>query len=414
MFKKRDIELIVLDVLGCPDEVDKKSLQFLKENDESFCWKELGECQNLSASLPSILKVDKPSTETREVLVRKLNRLIFGREDIGQPEKFVPDKNIPNEGNLEKVLDQNKIDWGSLSVAESSSKPLNGFMEVKAKTTSIKKESLHSNETEDFSQFEESNLTDDSHFEFKNDNTVNKSSRLKKLIIVSILLFVLIASMSVYLFLINKSETVQVVEEKKPIDTVVAVVEEFSYDSVKGFEPELEISEVQQVENSDKPQVEISDKLQKEKNVLPKAPPKLPDLIEAPLITAQEVVNKEEPKIEEEISAPPPKEVIEEAEEPTFFVAVEEMPQPIGGLQGIQAKISYPEIAKRAGVEGKVFIRAFVDETGTVVNAEVVKGIGGGCDEAALDAIMKTKFTPGKQRGKPIKVQVTVPVHFRL
>ncbi|MCW9064822.1 MAG: TonB family protein [Ignavibacteriaceae bacterium] len=406
MFKKRDIELIILDVLGCPDEVDKKSLQFLKENDESFCWNELGECQNLSASLPSILKADKPSTEPREVLVRKLNRLIFGREDIGQPEKFVPDKNIPNEGNLEKVLTQNKIDWGSLSVAESSSKPLNGFMEVKSKTTSIEKESVRSDKTEEFSQIEESDTTYENHSDFQVDNKVNKTSRLKKYILVSILLFVVIASMSVYLFLINKSETVQVAEEKKPIDTVVAVVEEFSYDSVKGFEPELEISEVQQVEISDKPQ--------NEKNVLPKAPPKLPDPIEAPVITTQEVVNEEEPKIEEEISAPPPKEVIEEAAEPTFFVAVEEMPQPIGGLQGIQAKISYPEIAKRAGVEGKVFIRAFVDETGTVVNAEVVKGIGGGCDEAALDAIMKTKFTPGKQRGKPIKVQVTVPVHFRL
>ena len=405
MFKKRDIELIILDVLGCPDEVDKKSLQFLKENDESFCWKELGECQNLSASLPSILKTDKPSTETREVIVKKLNRLIFGREDIGQPEKFVPDKIIPSEGNLENVLAQNKIDWGSLPVAESSSKPLSGFMEVKSKTTSIKKESVRSDETEDFSHVEGSDTTDDNHSDFQVDNTVSKSSRLKKYILVSILLFVVIASMSVYLFLNNKSETVQVAEEKKPIDTVVAAIEEFSYDSVNGFEPALEITEVQQVEISDKPQ--------NEKNVLPKAPPKLPDPIEAPLITTQEVVNEEEPKIEEEISAPP-KEIIEETEEPTFFVAVEEMPQPIGGLQGIQEKISYPEIAKLAGVEGKVFIRAFVDETGTVVNAEVVKGIGGGCDEAALEAILKTKFTPGKQRGKPIKVQVTVPVLFRL
>ena len=90
------------------------------------------------------------------------------------------------------------------------------------------------------------------------------------------------------------------------------------------------------------------------------------------------------------------------------------MPQPIGGLQEIQKKIQYPEIAKRAGVEGKVYVRAFIDEEGNVVNAEVVKGIGGGCDEAALDAILKTKFTPGKQRGKPIKVQVTVPVLFKL
>ena len=111
---------------------------------------------------------------------------------------------------------------------------------------------------------------------------------------------------------------------------------------------------------------------------------------------------------------PPPKEILEIKEEPTYFVAVEEMPIPVGGLQEIQSRIEYPEIAKRVGIEGKVFVRAFVDETGNVTSAEVVKGIGGGCDEAALDAVLKTKFTPGKQRGKPIKVQVTVPIHFRL
>ncbi len=48
-----------------------------------------------------------------------------------------------------------------------------------------------------------------------------------------------------------------------------------------------------------------------------------------------------------------------------------------------------------------------------MTNAEIVKGIGGGCDEAAMDAILQTKFTPGKQRGKPIKVQVTIPVVFK-
>jgi len=203
MFKKRDIELIILDVLGCPDEVDKKSLQFLKENDESFCWKELGEHQNLSALLPSIFTAENPPIETKELVVRKLNRIIFGRQDIGQPEKFAPDKKIPNEGNLENVLAQNKIDWGSLSVSESSSKPLNGFMEVKSKTTSIKKETVQSIEIENDSQVEESDLIDDIHSELKTEKIVKGSSRLKKYILVSILLFVVIASMSVYLFLNN-------------------------------------------------------------------------------------------------------------------------------------------------------------------------------------------------------------------
>ena len=54
------------------------------------------------------------------------------------------------------------------------------------------------------------------------------------------------------------------------------------------------------------------------------------------------------------------------------------MPEPIGGLYAIQSKIKYPEEAKRNGVEGKVFIQAFIDETGNVVEAKVIKGVGHG------------------------------------
>jgi periplasmic protein TonB len=90
------------------------------------------------------------------------------------------------------------------------------------------------------------------------------------------------------------------------------------------------------------------------------------------------------------------------------------MPEPIGGIKAIQEKITYPEIAKRAGVEGKVYILAFVDENGNVTKANVLKGIGAGCDEAARDAVLGTKFKPGKQRGTPVKVQVSIPVVFKL
>jgi periplasmic protein TonB len=107
--------------------------------------------------------------------------------------------------------------------------------------------------------------------------------------------------------------------------------------------------------------------------------------------------------------------VVEHKEEaPTYFVAVEEMPEPIGGIKAIQEKITYPEIAKRASVEGKVYILAFVDENGNVTKATVLKGIGAGCDEAARDAVLGTKFKPGKQRGTPVKVQVSIPVVFKL
>lgn len=148
----------------------------------------------------------------------------------------------------------------------------------------------------------------------------------------------------------------------------------------------------------------------------PPPPPKPPIPIEAPSDDVLEDIEIEDTEIdfEAEIEAPPPppKEDIEE--EPTYFVAVEEMPAPIGGIKSIQEKIVYPEIAKRAGVEGKVYILAFVNEQGEVTKAQVIKGIGAGCDEAALNAVLKTRFTPGKQRGKPVKVQVSIPIIFRL
>ncbi len=159
----------------------------------------------------------------------------------------------------------------------------------------------------------------------------------------------------------------------------------------------------------------VKDIQQTKQETRPPPPPKPPIPIEAPSDDVLEDIEIEDTEIdfEAEIEAPPPpKEEIEE--EPTYFVAVEEMPSPIGGISAIQKKIVYPEIAKRAGVEGKVYILAFVDEQGTVTKAQVIKGIGAGCDEAALDAVLKTKFTPGKQRGKPVRVQVSIPILFKL
>ncbi|NOX18392.1 MAG: TonB family protein [Chlorobi bacterium] len=97
-----------------------------------------------------------------------------------------------------------------------------------------------------------------------------------------------------------------------------------------------------------------------------------------------------------------------------YFVAAEEMPKPIGGVKAIQARVSYPDLARRAGIQGRVFVKAYIDEEGNVVKTEIIKGIGGGCDEAAQKAVEETKFVPGKQRGKTVKVQAVVPILFQL
>ncbi len=59
-------------------------------------------------------------------------------------------------------------------------------------------------------------------------------------------------------------------------------------------------------------------------------------------------------------------------------------------------------------------VLAFINEKWEVVKAEVQRGIGAGCDEAAIAAVMKAKFIPGRQRGKPMKVRVSISIRFQL
>ena len=97
-----------------------------------------------------------------------------------------------------------------------------------------------------------------------------------------------------------------------------------------------------------------------------------------------------------------------------FFVVVEEMPQLIGGLESLARQIQYPEMARRAGIEGRVFVQFIVDESGEVVHPRVIRGIGGGADEEALRVVRQARFTPGMQRGQPVRVQYALPIFFRL
>jgi protein TonB len=114
------------------------------------------------------------------------------------------------------------------------------------------------------------------------------------------------------------------------------------------------------------------------------------------------------------LGPPPAQDKKEESGEAEVFVVVERMPELIGGTNAVQQFIVYPEIARLAGIEGRVFVEFVIDERGNVVNPRIVRGIGGGCDEAALAAVKKVKFKPGMQRGKPVRVRYTLPVTFKL
>lgn len=406
-------ELITLEVLGCLNERDRENIRIMKETDDNFPWKQLAHYQNLTAQLPAVLAAsDVPSSIAKERILIELNK-IFGITEIkSEPEKFAigTKKQDIVEKELKNVLEKNKIDWGSLAVSDKAKKSSDGFKEVRSKASTFKSDLHHEKKISIDSDESISGITTENEPEFLGDIEVKSSSKLKKYIFAAAVLFIISVSLFVYFIVMRSDSTLpepDLLAEDIKSDTIQPPIEEFVFNELPGFENTQELSPVQNVENTTK--------IETEKVVLPKAPPKLPDPIEAPLTEVAEVVSEETPKVvEEHTPASPPKEVIEIAEEPTYFVAVEEMPQPIGGLQAIQSKIVYPEIARRAGIEGKVFVRAFVDENGNVVNAEIVKGIGGGCDEAALNAILSSKFTPGKQRGKTIKVQVTIPVVFKL
>lgn len=101
------------------------------------------------------------------------------------------------------------------------------------------------------------------------------------------------------------------------------------------------------------------------------------------------------------------------------FIAVEEMPEFPGGESALIAHIAkntkYPGIARENNIEGRVFISFVVEKDGSISDAKVIRGIGGGCDEEALRVIKALpRFKPGKQNGRAVRVQYNVPVNFKL
>ena len=96
------------------------------------------------------------------------------------------------------------------------------------------------------------------------------------------------------------------------------------------------------------------------------------------------------------------------------FVVVEQMPELIGGLSSVQEQLRYPELARKAGVEGRVVVQFIVDEGGRVQQPRIVRGLGAGLDAEALRVVRQVRFTPGHQRGEAVRVKMSLPITFRL
>ncbi|MFB3131519.1 MAG: TonB family protein, partial [Rhodothermales bacterium] len=93
---------------------------------------------------------------------------------------------------------------------------------------------------------------------------------------------------------------------------------------------------------------------------------------------------------------------------------VDQAPELIGGLKVLHNMVNYPESARRQEIEGRVYVQFILTEKGQVEDAEVIRGIGGGCDEEALRVVQEARFIPGKIAGKPVRVRHTLFITFKL
>ena len=160
----------------------------------------------------------------------------------------------------------------------------------------------------------------------------------------------------------------------------------------------------------------IEEVIQTKQIETPPPPPWPPVPVEVPNdeILEDEIIDLDtELDLDGPLDLPPPTPPKSEETQDDFFVVVEQMPQLIGGLASLQKKVRYPEMARRAAIEGRVTIQFIVNEQGKVENPRVIRGIGGGCDEEALKAVMTARFKPGMQRGRPVRVQYSLPIVFR-
>ncbi len=109
----------------------------------------------------------------------------------------------------------------------------------------------------------------------------------------------------------------------------------------------------------------------------------------------------------------------EEVAEAEIFTVVEESPSFPGGdearIKFLTDNIKYPQIARESSIQGTVYVTFVVEKNGNVTDVRVLRGIGGGCDEEAVRVIKAMpKWSPGKQRGKPVRVQFNMPIKFTL
>lgn len=171
------------------------------------------------------------------------------------------------------------------------------------------------------------------------------------------------------------------------------------------------------------PTVVLEEIIQTRQQVVPPPPPRplVPVVVpDDEILEDDALVFDALPDVDQPLAALPPLPPVsnEEDEEDTaeerLFVAVEHMPEIIGGLQRLAEDLTYPKMALRAGIEGVVVVQIIVDKEGNPEQPQVLKSPSEVLGEAAVAAVMRQRFKPGLQRNRPVPVRMAIPVRFRL
>lgn len=213
-------------------------------------------------------------------------------------------------------------------------------------------------------------------------------------------------------------------EDKKFVFVLMGLVMALSllYIGFEWTESEVKVYEDFDTEMLAEEEIEIQ---QTQQELPPPPPPPVPDVVEVINIVEDDVIvesvdiNTEDDKNKEVVIQAPVAASIQEEEDNVVFQVVETMPSFPGGDQALfkflGENVKYPVIAQENGIQGRVICQFVVNRDGSIVDVEVVRPVDPSLDKEAIRVIKSMpNWSPGKQRGKSVRVKYTLPVNFKL
>jgi protein TonB len=215
-------------------------------------------------------------------------------------------------------------------------------------------------------------------------------------------------------------------EDKKFVYLLIGLVMVLSlfYIGLEWTKSEVTVYDVVDTAGLAEEEIEI---IQTAPELPPPPPPPAPEIVEILNVVENDVevaeveINTEDDKdkgvdIVGPVSVGP---AVSEEEDNVVFQVVETMPSFPGGdaalFKFLNDNVKYPVIAQENGIQGRVICQFVVNRDGTIVDVEVVRNVDPSLDKEAIRVIKSMpNWSPGKQRGKSVRVKYTLPVNFRL